>query len=279
MEANELNFIDEEIREDFFYYVKNKFGNGPKSKVRALEEALEHWISKEEYSMELSSLINDLNDKDGINAPRYAAHALKEFEDKKSVKALIKALKHKDTFVRRKAAISLGHLRDESSINPLINSLKDEDSSVRDNAVWALAEMGELTIESLIDAKYSRNNYIRAGAISAIHRMALIDKLANLNRAVIGSLNDEYNVVRRRAIKILGKMNYNDNEATYSLIQALNDEDLFVKENALLTLGQIGNEDSIKYIIQARSDDNLRIQEAAEQAWSSIKERIVNKEF
>jgi len=279
MDDNELILFSEDIQDEFLYFVEKKFGNGPKSKTRALEEAITKWISNEKYSVELSSLIKDLDDKDGINSPRHAAHALREFDDKKAVKALVKSLKNNDLFIRRKSAISLGYIKDESSIKPLIKSLNDDDSSVRDNAVWALSEMGEISLNPLIDALSSKDNYVRSGAASSINRMNLLDKFANLNKAIIAALDDEYNVVRRRAINTIEKIDHKDSIVTNSLIKALEDKDLFVKQNSLLTLGKIGNENSIEYIIKARNDEDSRIQEAAEQAWSSLKERIVNNEL
>ena len=256
MDEDELIYFSEEVQEEFFYYIENKFGKGPKSKTRALEEAINNWISTEKYSLELSSLINDLADKDGINAPRHAAHALREFDDKKAVKALIKSLKNKDIFVRRKAAISLGYIRDEISIKPLIKSLNDDDPSVRDHAIWALSEMGEISIQPLIYALSSKDNYIRSGAASSINKMDLIFKFANLNKAIINSLDDEYNIVRRRAINTLEKIDYKDNSITNSLIKALKDDDLLDKQNALLALGKIGNKNSIEHILKARTDDD-----------------------
>ena len=77
--------------------------------------------------------------------------------------------------------------------------------------------------------------------------MELLFKFANLNKAIIDSLNDEYNIVRRRAINSLEKIGYKDNIITYSLIKSLEDDDLFVKQNALLALGKIGNNNSIEH--------------------------------
>ena len=279
MNENELILFSEDIQDEFYYYVEKKFGNGPKSKTRALEEAIKKWISNEKHSIELNSLIKDLDDTNGINRPRHAAHALREFEDKKAVKALIKCLKNKDLFIRRKAAISLGYIKDESSIKPLIKSLNDVDPSVRDNAVWSLSEMGEISINPLIDALSNKDKYVRSGAASSINRMELLNKFANLNNGIIAALGDEYNVVRRRTINTIEKLNHKDNVITNSLIKTLEDKDLFVKQNSLITLGKIGNENSIEYIIKARTDEDSRIHEAAEQAWSSLKERIVNNEI
>lgn len=279
MGENELNFIDDQIKDEFFFYVENNFGSKPKSKIRALKMALEDWISNEQYNMELTSLINDLNNTEGINAPRHAAHALREYDDKKAINALNKALNHEDIFVRRKAAVSLGYICDESSIKPLIIALKDEDSNVRSNADWSLSVIGESAIDPLIDALSSRNKHVRSGAASALNKMELISKFADLKKAIIESLDDEYNVVRRRAISTLEKMDYKDNTVTYALIDALDDNDLLVRQNALITLGKIGNEHSLEYIIRARSDEDSRIRESAEEAWSIIKERIMNDKF
>lgn len=279
MVKTEINSISEEIRDEFLDYVNKKFGNGHKSRIKALEEALKDWISKEKHSLELLSLIEDLDNNDEINAPRHAAHALRNFDDKKSVNALIKALKSEEVHIRRRAALSLGHIGDESSVKHLIKCLSDSDSGVRDNAVKSLAGMGNVSLKHLMESLHDRNEHIRAGALMAFNKMEILENLTDLNYMLLELLDDEDSVVRRRAVKSLETMGYADDKTTSGLIKALDDEDLLVRQNALITLGKVGNKDAIEYIIRATSDEDPRIREKAEQAWESMKERIHNNDF
>ena len=51
---------------------------------------------------------------------------VKRLKEEKNVKGLIKALRHKDGYVRRDAAEALGKIG-EPAVEPLIQALKDED--------------------------------------------------------------------------------------------------------------------------------------------------------
>ena len=62
-------------------------------------------------------------------------------QEKKNVKGLIKALRHKYRYVRWDAAEALGEIGDKRAVEPLIQALKDEDWRVREGATWALGKI------------------------------------------------------------------------------------------------------------------------------------------
>jgi len=67
---------------------------------------------------------------------------VERLQEKKNVKGLIKALRHKDGYVREGAAGALGEIGDERAVEPLIRALKDEYSGVRERVAEALVKIG-----------------------------------------------------------------------------------------------------------------------------------------
>jgi HEAT repeat protein len=64
-----------------------------------------------------------------------------EMRDHCDVKGLIKALKHKDKWVRFGAADALGHIGDDRAVEPLAEALKDEDGDVHKAAATAFEKI------------------------------------------------------------------------------------------------------------------------------------------
>lgn len=64
-----------------------------------------------------------------------------EMRDRCDVKGLIKALKHKDKWVRSGAADALGTIGDNRAVEPLTKALKDEDGDVQKAAATAFAKI------------------------------------------------------------------------------------------------------------------------------------------
>lgn len=64
-----------------------------------------------------------------------------KLKEKRDVEGLIKALRHKDVLIRRKAAKALGDLKASDAIEALIAALKDKDVEVRVEAIRALGRI------------------------------------------------------------------------------------------------------------------------------------------
>ena len=73
---------------------------------------------------------------------------VEKLKEKRDVEGLVKALRHKDPSIRRKAARALGELKAKDALDALINALIDEDVAVRLEVVRAL---GKIKDERAID--------------------------------------------------------------------------------------------------------------------------------
>jgi len=62
---------------------------------------------------------------------------VEKLKKERNVNGLIKALRHKDSLIRLRAAEALGSIRDKKAVEPLIQALKDEVPRVRWSAALA----------------------------------------------------------------------------------------------------------------------------------------------
>ena len=146
----------------------------------------------------------------------------------RDVKGLIKALKHKDLYVREGAAIALGEIGESRAVEPLTQALENEDDDVRRQAATALGKIGDASaVEPLIQA-----------------------------------LKDKSTYVRERASWALGELG--DAKAVEPLIQALMDEDFSVREAAACVLGEIGDARAVEPLIQALRNKSIGSQVTVE---------------
>lgn len=99
----ELESIDEWKKNKFLELAHQKFGKNEKAKTRALEEALDQWITREHESNELYALIEDLKSNESALSRKRAAFKLGNFNNRYAVNALVKALNDKDIHVRGSA--------------------------------------------------------------------------------------------------------------------------------------------------------------------------------
>jgi hypothetical protein len=79
---------------------------------------------------------------------------VEKLKKERNVNGLIKALRHKDSLIRLRAAEALGSIRDKKAVEPLIQALlNDEDPWVRRKAALALENIPDKrAVEPLIQA-------------------------------------------------------------------------------------------------------------------------------
>jgi len=75
--------------------------------------------------------------------------SVEKLKEKKDVAGLIKALRHNDVSIRRKAARALGDLKAKDAVDALVEALSDEDVDVRIEVVRALKKIRD---PKMIDA-------------------------------------------------------------------------------------------------------------------------------
>lgn len=243
-------------------------------------------------------LLAALSDKD-VRVQYAATAGLGSLKDERAVEPLINKLTHENERVRRDAASSLGKLADPRAIRPLINLLNDEKRSVR---YCALASLGKIrdgaVLEGILIAANDSDNGIRKKATELLSKIkkddaavdALIKALKYKDDSVRGQvaaelgklqarravkplielLKDKSAEVKRRAIKALAGIK--NVEAAEPLIVALNDgsNSIYIRGEAALALGMIGDKKSIKPLINAMADSEPYVQDFICQALVDI---------
>lgn len=173
---------------------------------------------------------------------------LEEEKVKDEIDIQIDLLKDPDWVVRREAVVTLGEMGDERCVEPLVQSLKDGDWQVREAAVDALGLVGSPAVEMLI--KYLRNWDCRKYVIRALGKIndeRVLDPLISMLR------NDEFKDDATRALVELGK------PAVERLILALTDKEEYVRKQAVLALGDIGDPEAVDPLIAMLQDQDWLI--------------------
>ena len=98
--------------------------------------------------------------------------SIEELEAKKDVKGLIKALRNKDSGVRKAAAEALGKIGDQRAVEPLIEALRDEYWRVRIAVAYVLSKIGDQrAVEPLIQALRDEYWDVREAAAKALEKI------------------------------------------------------------------------------------------------------------
>ena len=174
---------------------------------------------------------------------------IKKMERNKDVKGLMKALSFEnDESIRRDAAFALGKISDSSTVDPIINELNYEKNNVINSSV---NDVGESTIEQLINSLNNENIDVRKNAASALIKIGepAVDMLIN-------ALENENWRVRWHTAEILGEIK--DDRAIKPLINALKDENNGVISNSIIALCEIGKP-AVKILINALKSGEWRV--------------------
>jgi HEAT repeat protein len=243
-------------------------------KTSKLSVKLSLWIEKRT----ISALIDALRDRHKY-VRSSAADALGKLSesDERVIPALIDALKDGDWNVRSSAASALGKsgVSDERVISALIDVLKDKDSSVRISAASALGKSGgsdKRVISALIDALRDRHKYVRSSAADALGKLSESDE--RVIPALIDALKDGDWNVRSSAAEALGESGGSDERVISALIDALKDSSSGVRSSVAKALGKTGGSDErvISALINALKDSDRSVRSSAADALGKLSE-------
>jgi HEAT repeat protein len=229
-------------------------------------------------------------------ARRDAALILGSIGDKWPTHHLRDALKDEDSKVRRNSAWALGEIGDRRSEYSLINALADPEAQVK---VYAVGALGKLLTEDAMDyiielldndereevqiaALRVLSEYDDEGATMAIINALELEGLESLIedillncklRKKIDLLIDELQLsedakVRRKIATILGKLQVK--KAVRPLIQALGDEDVYVRLESVNALEKYQDERAISGLAGRLNDDISDVRRAARKALTII---------
>jgi HEAT repeat protein len=190
-----------------------------------------------------------------------------------SVESLIKALKDRDSQIRKLAVVALGEIRDARAVEPLIQVLSDNDSNVRGEAADALSKISDIrAVEPLIQVLSDNDSNVRGEAADALSKISDTRAVEPL----IHVLSDNDSNVRCKAALALGEIR--DAKASKPLIHALlHDTDSEVRKNAAMALGDIRDPKTSEPLIQAFTDTDYQVRKNAAISLEKIKvEGIMN---
>jgi HEAT repeat protein len=159
---------------------------------------------------------------------------VKRLEAQKNTRALRDLLYHPDSAIRRDTARALGNIKDENAADPLIHALGDEKFCVSFAARESLVKIGKPAVESVIQAiKDNKNSYTRWTLCEILGCFEDKKTVGTL----IEALHDENRFVRADAALALGRIG--DVKALRALTELLNDKDSYVKKQARKALKRI----------------------------------------
>lgn len=165
-----------------------------------------------------------------------AAHALGSLESPAAVGPLGGAARGDESAdVRAQAVWALGMIQDPQAVADVSAALSDPETRVRSQAAWALGmiESAE-AVPALLPALRDESARVRSQAAWALGMIESAEAVDGL-MAALGS--DESNDVRRQSAWALGMIEHPD--ATDALIDAIEDEDDEVAEQAMWALGRV----------------------------------------
>jgi hypothetical protein len=184
-----------------------------------------------------------------------AADALSDLADERAVLPLIRLLDDTSPYVRRAAADALGKSGSFKAVQPLLKALTDNDRYVRETASEALGHLGDPAIPALLKSIDDENWRIRIGVIVAIRVSS--GTIPSLD-PIIRSLHDESPYVRREAVKTLGRIG-DETDVPY-LIQATKDPDPGVRLRAVRAVVKHGkSEDVVPVLKRCMQDSDVTV--------------------
>jgi len=172
-----------------------------------------------------------------------AVAALSGLGDERVVFPLITALRDESPYIRRDAAEALGNSGSIKCIKSLMEALADEDRYVRETAAEALGHIGKGAMPSLIQGLSHPDWRVRAGVVVALRVSTDIPD----SDPVIRALSDVSMYVRREAVKTLGRIG--DRRILPYLVEATNDPDPGVRLRAVRAVSKIGAEHEVRLVL------------------------------
>jgi HEAT repeat protein len=173
---------------------------------------------------------------------------VKKIKEEGDVRALIRALRHKDAGIQYQAAEALGELRDPSAVEPLMNSLTgDRYAGVRWKAAEALARIGSPSVPSLVRVLSHPDDDVRwmaAIALGEIGDPSSVDALISL-------FSEDDRFVRSRAAYAVSRFGAG---ALDPLVRALEEGGPATRWGAAYALGKIGDPRGIDPLVGAIRD-------------------------
>ncbi len=202
------------------------------------------------------------------------ARALAAAGDKAGLAYLKTKLTDKQEQVRDAAAGLLGTL-DDPSVIPLLRRALTADPSVivRTTAAASLIHFKDPSGLPCVQEAFDDIDFrIRLAAAISLSRM----DYATAKPLVIKALNSEDPLVRTNAFKVVGENT--DRDMTAPVTEAIGREtDRYAKSQALWALGQIGDSETIPFLVGLLADEPEEVRHSSAEALVMISDRLLQK--
>jgi HEAT repeat protein len=217
---------------------------------------------------------------ENIDTRKYAVEALGNIKDARAVESLVAALKDKKTVVREYAHKALMQviegLKERQDEKQLIGMLQYERPSVRIAVIEALGNVPRTRVaENLVPFLENGDSYIRKKSADALKKIG--------EAAVVPLINALYNddiQVRINAAMVLGDIK--DTLSVNPLIETLKYKSRYssiepatLRLEAAVALGKIRDCRAVEPLVAALSDNNFHVIERAAEALTAIGEKSV----
>ncbi len=210
------------------------------------KEETQELINKFEGDFDV--IITALGSKDE-SAREEAVLALASLSDDRIIFPLINALKDENPHIRRITCEALGHTDSPKVVKPLIKALTDEDRYVRETAAEELGHLGKVSIVELMNHLDDPDWRIRMGSVIALR----VTSECPDPDPILKTLSDPSVYVRREAVKTLGRIG--DQRILPYIIESINDSDPGVRLRAVRAISRIGSTDDIECILKRKMSD------------------------
>ena len=207
-----------------------------------------------------------VSENDDANVRRAAIKALGHKKLQKAKNIFIKALKDTNWGVRAEAVTALGMLKDLESVPELIVLFSEEDYSMNDKIIASLSEMGKDVVDPLLRNFANSKTYVQKGIIDTFILIKDNDTIPTL----LNALGSNEKGIRQRAAEALG--HFSDAIVVEALIKCLtNDPSPAARKYAAQSLGRIGDQKALQSLINALKDEGMLVRQFAVGALVKIK--------
>ena len=167
-----------------------------------------------------------------------------------------------EAFHGLREALKLKRHSSFKSLNPRYKAIE---------GLWSVSHLNldqKKAVPILCEALHDENEAIRKAAISALSRMNIRFSTRQLIEALHITIKDENKVVRARSIEVLGRVS--GVSAIPRLLEALNDNELFVQRQAIEMLGKIGDKSIVPELVAYLENEDQWIRREAIYALEKI---------
>lgn len=186
------------------------------------------------------------------------------------LKRLSRDTSHAFIFARKKTKVA------EPEIKEIVIYPKGGESAVKrleptiiNGEEEALEEQRELFLVSLFKTLEDKDPLVREAAVDFLSEFRDERVMEHLTEVV---LEDQDEDVRARAARALGE--FRDERTIDSLIEALQDEEVWVRENVIQALGQIGGQRVVPPLMEALGDEDRGMRDLAAHVLEELKEGL-----